>query len=259
LLSGEHFTVDGTRIEAWASVKSFTRKDGPPRPPDDPGNPTVNFHGERRSNLTHASTTDPQPCLVRKGVGQEAKLGYQGPRAHRKSPWPGGQRLCHASVGYGRMGSGGGSSSAVIRRTPARSPASRPNLGSRRLSRGPASCLTRPLDQLADASENGPQLVPLQQARLTCFAEVAVLSAQPVNPTAELTDLLGHRGETALSLVEAFDPFLPDVEELPAFLDPTGLGRPRGHAPGPYGSLHSAKRGVRYVRRGREDRSAHGT
>jgi hypothetical protein len=73
LLSGEHFTVDGTLIEAWASVKSFTRKDGPPRPPDDPGNPTVNFHGERRSNLTHASTTDPEARLVRKGVGQEAK------------------------------------------------------------------------------------------------------------------------------------------------------------------------------------------
>jgi len=78
LLSGEHFTVDGTLIEAWASVKSFTRKDGPPRPPDDPGNPTVNFHGERRSHLTHASTTDPEARLVRKGVGQEAKLGYQG-------------------------------------------------------------------------------------------------------------------------------------------------------------------------------------
>jgi transposase len=78
LLSGEHFTVDGTLIEAWASVKSFTRKAGPPRPPDDPGNPTVNFHGERRSNVTHASTTDPEARLVRKGVGQEAKLGYQG-------------------------------------------------------------------------------------------------------------------------------------------------------------------------------------
>jgi len=67
LLSGEHFTVDGTLIEAWASVKSFTRKDGPPRPPDDPGNPTVNFRGERRSNLTHVSTTDPEARLVRKG------------------------------------------------------------------------------------------------------------------------------------------------------------------------------------------------
>src|SRR5258705_4325724 len=78
LLSGEHFTVDGTLIEAWASVKSFTRKDGPPRPPDNPGNPTVNFHGDRRSNLTHASTTNPEARPVRKGDGQEAKLGYQG-------------------------------------------------------------------------------------------------------------------------------------------------------------------------------------
>src|ERR1700737_1037698 len=82
------------------------------------------------------------------------------------------------------------SSSAVIRPTPARSPASRPNLGSRRLSRGPSSCLTSPLDQLADASESGSQLVALQQESLTCLAEVEVLSAQPVTPTAELTDLL---------------------------------------------------------------------
>src|SRR6202158_190492 len=68
LLSGEHFTVDGTLIEAWASVKSFTRKGGPHRPPDDPGNPTVNFHGERSTDLTPVSTPDPQPRLVRKGV-----------------------------------------------------------------------------------------------------------------------------------------------------------------------------------------------
>src|SRR6267142_2508861 len=63
LLSAEHFTVDGTLIEAWASLKSFQRKDAPPVPPDDPGNPTVNFHGERRSNATHASTTDPEARL----------------------------------------------------------------------------------------------------------------------------------------------------------------------------------------------------
>jgi len=78
LLSGEHFTVDGTLIEAWASLKSFKRKDGKPPAPDDPGNPTVDFHGERRSHVTHTSTTDPDARLVRKGVGQEAKLGYQG-------------------------------------------------------------------------------------------------------------------------------------------------------------------------------------
>ncbi len=78
LLSDEHFTVDGTLIDAWASLKSFQRKDAPPTPPDDPGNPTVNFHGERRSNATHASTTDPQALLYRKGAGREAKLCYQG-------------------------------------------------------------------------------------------------------------------------------------------------------------------------------------
>ena len=78
LLSDEHFTVDGTLIDAWASLKSFQRKDVPPTPPDDPGNPTVNFHGERRRNATHASTTDPQALLYRKGAGREATLCYQG-------------------------------------------------------------------------------------------------------------------------------------------------------------------------------------
>src|SRR6267143_6761375 len=78
LLSDEHFTVDGTLIDAWASLKSFQRKDAPPTAPDDPGNPTVNFHGERRSNATHASTTDPQALLYRKGARREAKLCYQG-------------------------------------------------------------------------------------------------------------------------------------------------------------------------------------
>src|SRR5438128_1398949 len=78
LLSDEHFTVDGTLIDAWASLKSFKRKDAPPATPDDRGNPTVNFHGERRSNATHASTTDPQALLYRKGARREAKLCYQG-------------------------------------------------------------------------------------------------------------------------------------------------------------------------------------
>jgi len=78
LLSDEHFTVDGTLIEAWASLKSFKPTGAPPTPPDDPGNPTVNFHGERRSNATHASTTDPEARLFRKGDSHEAKLYYQG-------------------------------------------------------------------------------------------------------------------------------------------------------------------------------------
>jgi transposase len=78
LLSDEHFTVDGTLIQAWASLKSFMAKDTPAAPPDDPGNPTVNFHGERRSNETHASTTDPEARLYRKGKNREAQLYYQG-------------------------------------------------------------------------------------------------------------------------------------------------------------------------------------
>ena len=79
LLSDEHFTVDGTMLEAWASLKSFQRKDGSAAPPpDDPGNPTVNFHGEKRKNETHASTTDPDARLYRKGQGKEAKLAYLG-------------------------------------------------------------------------------------------------------------------------------------------------------------------------------------
>jgi len=79
LLSNEHFTVDGTLIEAWASLKSFKRKDQKAGGgPDDPGNPAVNFHGEHRSNTTHQSTTDPEALLARKGKGKEAKLCYSG-------------------------------------------------------------------------------------------------------------------------------------------------------------------------------------
>jgi hypothetical protein len=78
LLSDEHFTVDGTQLEAWASLKSFRRRGAPPDAPDDPGNPSVDFHGERRCNDTHASTTDPEARLHRKGAGKEAKLAYLG-------------------------------------------------------------------------------------------------------------------------------------------------------------------------------------
>jgi len=77
--SDEHFTADGTLIEAWASLKSFVRKDGPNQnksDKDDPGNPTVNFHGEKRSNQTHQSTTDPESVLYRKGKGKESKLCF---------------------------------------------------------------------------------------------------------------------------------------------------------------------------------------
>jgi len=78
LTSDDHFTVDGTLVEAWASLKSFQRKGEKNQPPEDPGNPTVNFHGEKRSNDTHESTTDPDALLARKGHGKEAKLSYCG-------------------------------------------------------------------------------------------------------------------------------------------------------------------------------------
>ena len=79
LTSDEHFTVDGTLLEAWASLKNFQPKDGKPTPPpDDPGNPTVNFHGEKRSNETHESKTDPDSLLARKSGGKESKLSYSG-------------------------------------------------------------------------------------------------------------------------------------------------------------------------------------
>jgi transposase len=80
LLSDEHFSVDGTLIEAWASHKSFQRKDGTGQKPsdDDPGNPTVDFHGESRSNDTHESRTDPEARLARKSGGHEARMAYCG-------------------------------------------------------------------------------------------------------------------------------------------------------------------------------------
>ena len=77
--SDEHFTVDGTLLEAWASAKSFQPKEEKSWPPrDDPGNPTVDFRGEKRSNQTHESKTDPEARMARKSAGQEAKLSYSG-------------------------------------------------------------------------------------------------------------------------------------------------------------------------------------
>jgi transposase len=79
LMSDDHFTVDGTLIEAWASLKSFQKKDqAKTKPPDDPGNPSVDFHGEKRSNQTHQSTTDSEAKLAKKGKGKEAKLSFSG-------------------------------------------------------------------------------------------------------------------------------------------------------------------------------------
>jgi transposase len=80
LLSDEHFTVDGTLIEAWAGQKSFVKKGNSTvlTHDDDPGNPTINFHGEERTNLTHESTSDPQARLYKKSSGSEAKLCFLG-------------------------------------------------------------------------------------------------------------------------------------------------------------------------------------
>lgn len=83
MLSSDHFTVDGTLVRAWAGQKSFQRDPAksdrrPPRPPaDGTRNPSVSFHGERRSNTTHTSTTDPEACLARHGKGKEAQLAYE--------------------------------------------------------------------------------------------------------------------------------------------------------------------------------------
>ncbi|ESZ53691.1 transposase [Mesorhizobium sp. L103C131B0] len=81
LLSTDHFSFDGTLIEAWASMKSVKPKDGSGEPPADGGgrNAEADFHGERRSNETHASTTDPDARLYRKWRGKEAKLCFMGP------------------------------------------------------------------------------------------------------------------------------------------------------------------------------------
>ena len=79
LLSTDHFTVDGTLLEAWASQKSFRPRDEDGRPDDgDRGNPTVDFRGTARRNDTHQSTTDPDARLAKKGPGREAKLSYAG-------------------------------------------------------------------------------------------------------------------------------------------------------------------------------------
>lgn len=80
LLSDEHFTVDGTMIEAWAGHKSFAKKDAPPprTKGDDRGNPAIDFHGEKRTNDTHQSTTDPEARLYKKGTGRESKLSFLG-------------------------------------------------------------------------------------------------------------------------------------------------------------------------------------
>lgn len=115
LMSDEHFTVDGTLIEAWASLKSFQRKDEKEAPPPDaPGNPTVNFQGEKRSNETHASTTDPDAKLAqRRRQGSQAQLqrqsaGGEPQRPDRKRRGVRGQRPGRARCGAGDVGAAAG-------------------------------------------------------------------------------------------------------------------------------------------------------
>lgn len=89
LLSSEHFSVDGTLLDAWASMKSFRPKDGSGAPPGPGRNGERDFHGEKRSNETHAVTTDPDARLARKSSGQAAKLCYGGHVVMGEAgPWP---------------------------------------------------------------------------------------------------------------------------------------------------------------------------
>ena len=90
LMSADHFTVDGTLIEAWASLKRFKKKDDDNKtPPDDPGNASVDFHGEKRSNDTHESTTDPDAKLCAEGQGQGGEALVLCARPHREPQRPG--------------------------------------------------------------------------------------------------------------------------------------------------------------------------
>jgi transposase-like protein DUF772 len=115
-VSDEHFTVDGTLLEAWAAAKSFQPKEGNHLPPpDDPGNPTVNFRGQRRSNETHESKTDPEALLARKGVGKRIEAELQREPAGREPQWSdrerdgvGGEWDCRARLGAGDAGTGSG-------------------------------------------------------------------------------------------------------------------------------------------------------
>jgi len=107
LLSDEHFSVDGTLIEAAASLKSFQSKEGrPPPSDDDPGNPNVDFRGERRRNETHASTTDPEARLLRKGPAQEARLAFLGHALTEKPARPSGMRCRSSWTGSGNGATG---------------------------------------------------------------------------------------------------------------------------------------------------------
>ncbi len=114
LMSAEHFTVDGTLMEAWASQKSFQRKD------DDPGQGQQsggNFHGEKRRNETHQSKTDPEARLYRKSAGQEAKLSYMGHVLVENRNGLIAAAMATQADGFGRAGCGAADAAASQRRS----------------------------------------------------------------------------------------------------------------------------------------------
>ena len=156
LLSDEHFSVDGTLIQAWASMKSFRPKDGSGEPPAPGRNGERDFHGEKRTNDTHASTTDPEARLFRKGKGKEAKLCLHGPsadgeppRPDRRRPGERGQRHRRARrwrrPWSRRSPAGTGSRSAATRTStpPASSPPCRSSTRRRMSPRTPATAARR--------------------------------------------------------------------------------------------------------------------
>lgn len=111
LLSSEHFTVDGTLIEAWAGQKSFQPRDNddilkPPPPPNPGSNPTINYRKQKRSNQTHQSTTDPFARLFKKSKGSEAKLCYFGHLMTENRKWIGGEHASNFGHGDSRTGCG---------------------------------------------------------------------------------------------------------------------------------------------------------
>ena len=113
LLSEEHFSVDGTLLEAWASLKSFRPRDDDPPPPEGGGrHPEVDFRGERRRNQTHRSTTDPEARLARKGKGKEARLCFGAHVLMDNREGLGGRRAPHPS--RWRCGTGGGAGDAGV-------------------------------------------------------------------------------------------------------------------------------------------------
>src|SRR5207245_1510608 len=91
LLSDDHFSVDGTQVQAWASMKSFVAKDGSGEPPSAGRNGERHFHGEQRSNETHSSTTDPEATLAKKGKGRHAGVSSSGVLRQSRAASPSGE------------------------------------------------------------------------------------------------------------------------------------------------------------------------